>query len=127
MDHDVRIGDVWRSATGRNIVRVEKIEPYMPGSEWSEVHWRRLTKDYTPAGQGGKCGLHNFTRGRTLVERGGVRVGDVRSCAGYRCRVDHFDPTIPDWVIVDGTSGRESLPTDAVAAMELVERAGKAV
>ena len=127
METDVRIGDAYASATGRNLVRVEKIEPNYPGSQWHEAHWRRLTKDRAPTTSIGKCGLHNFCRGRTLVERGGVRVGDVRSCAGYRCRVDHFDPTLAGWVIVDGTNGRESLPTDAVAAMTLVERAGKAV
>lgn len=127
MNNDVRAGDVCASATGRNIVRVEKIEPYTPGFEWHEVHWRRLTKDRAPTGQSGKCGLHNFTRGRTLVERGGVRVGDVRADhepllvqsieGGHAGMV----PVQPDGL------GPTWIPLLDVAAMPLVERAGKAV
>lgn len=123
MDTDVRIGDVWRSATGRNIVRVEKIEPYMPGSEWSEVYWRRLTKDRAPTNSIGKCGLHNFTRGRALAERGGVRVGDV-----WRGAIDDYRVTNLYGDTAQGTVGAGSFTfcIADVASMTLVERAGKA-
>ena len=124
MDNDVRAGDVWRSATGRNIVRVEKIEPNFPGSEWHEVHWRRLTKGYTPTGQSGKCGLRNFTRGRTLVERGGVRVGDVYAGAGGGIRVDSI---ADDSAAVSRGSEIGRIALGTLSAMTLVERAGKAV
>ena len=124
MDTDVRTGDVFASATGRNIVRVEEIAFDFPGSNWREVHWRRLTKGRAPTNSIGKCGLHSFPRGRTLVERGGVRVGDV-----WRDREDDYRVATLSGDIAQGTSGAGTFTfaISDIAAMRLVERNGKAV
>lgn len=110
---DVRIADVWSSTTGRNIVRVERIEPRLYGSTWSEVHWRRLTKDGAPSNQTGKCGEHNFTTNRRLVERSGVRIGSIRENGGARYRVTAI---AGDRCDVEGVGGSEDLAIATVAA-----------
>lgn len=116
---DVKIGDVWSSATGRNLVRAERIEPCFPGSTWIEVHWRRLTKGRLPTGSVGKCGEHNFSRGRTLVERSGVRIGDIREDGGAAYRVTGITGDRCD---VEGDGGSEDLALSTVAAWRLVAR-----
>ena len=113
MAPDVRIADVWSSTTGRNIARVERIEPNYPNSAWIEVHWRRLTKDGAPSNQTGKCGVRNFTTNRRLVERSGVRIGSVRENGGARYRVTGITG---DRCAVEGASGSEDLALSTVAA-----------
>ncbi len=106
MAPDVRIGDVWSSTTGRNIVRVERIDT------WDNVEWRRLAKDGAPSNQTGKCGLHNFPTNRRLVERSGVRIGGIRVDGGARYRVTGITGDRCD---VEGAGGSEDLALATVA------------
>jgi hypothetical protein len=67
----------------------------------------------------------NFLRGRTLIERGGVRVGDVRAMGkASTLRVlsiagDSAECETPDMT--------RAIRLDVVAAMPLLTRDGKAV
>lgn len=65
----VKVGDIWQSRGGKLSIRVDKIEPQYKGSSWINVHWTGVNRR-----ESGRCGEHNFTRGRTLIERDGKKV-----------------------------------------------------
>jgi hypothetical protein len=73
---DVRISDVWRSEKGGRLVTV------VPKSEYRGYGDVRDSRDVAYRGTTGAVMIAlagNFVRGRKLIERGGVRVGDVRA------------------------------------------------
>lgn len=119
--YDVRVGDVWRSKAGRNAV-VEEIQPNVPRFLNGDLVTKVLARLKTGAGL--LCEIGNFVKGRTLVERGGVRVGDV-----WRDGLDHYrvESLSGDDAVVDGPHDRRTMALADLAAMRLVERDGKAV
>ncbi len=80
---DARIGDVWRSDKGGRLVTV------VPRADYERFrltrYWNLPTIDVQAVFYRGTTNAvimalaDNFVRGRRLIERGGVRVGDVRA------------------------------------------------
>jgi hypothetical protein len=76
MTHDIRVGDMWRSDKGGRLVTV------VPKLEYRGYGDVRDSRDVAYRGTTGAVMIAlavNFVRGRKLIERGGVRVGDVRA------------------------------------------------
>lgn len=120
MDYDVRGADVWRSKAGRD-ARVEDVSDAL-----IDIPRRRVTQVLArlKTGAGLRCEVGNFVRGRTLVERGGVRVGDVYDDAGGAIHVASIEENGAS-VLRGVETGRVAL--SAFASMRLIERDGKAV
>lgn len=120
MTHDIRVGDVWRSKKGGRDVTVEPPIMFTNGAPRG-VSFRGKTGAVMHAL------TENFLRGRTLIERGGVRIGDVRKdhvpLIVVKIERDHAGC---DSHPADG-GGLTWIPLDVVAAMPLLTRDGKAV
>jgi hypothetical protein len=67
----------------------------------------------------------NFLRGRTLIERGGVRVGDVRAMG--KASTTKVLVLREDIAVCDDPDGIRTYPAAEVAALPLLTRDGKAV
>ena len=133
-NHDIQIGDVFRSNAGGRLVTV------VPRSEYEKHrlahYWNLPTIDSRDVFYRGKTGAvmvalaANFLKGRRLVERGGIRVGDVRGCgtSGSRSTVVQFrEGGAICRVSFSSDLSNEWFPLDFLSTLPLLERDGKAV
>lgn len=121
--HDIRVGDVCRSEQGKRLVTV------VPNSEY-KGYGLDGSRDVVFRGATGAVMIStagNFLKRRTLIERGGVRIGDVRKdhVPLIVVKIEH-DHAGCDSHPADG-GGLTWIPLDVVAAMPLLTRDGKAV
>ncbi len=115
--HDIRIDDVWRTAKGKRDVTV--VQFMTRGPHGGNVTYRGKT------GAEMFCLPANFTKGRSLVERSGVRVGDVRAIGkASTVKVLHIRE---DGATCENATGNDWLLLSYIAALPLVSRDGKAV
>lgn len=131
MTPDIRIADVWRSDKGGRLVTVVPRADYerfrlarywsLPAIDAQAIFYRGTTDAIMMAL------ADNFVRGRVLIERGGVRVDDVRKdhVPLIVCKIER-DHAGCDNHPADG-GGLTWIPLDVVAAMPLLARDGKAV
>lgn len=106
MTADIRIGDVWKSAKGDRLVttcEVSRDGVWFRGAAAPDMC-------ATPA---------NFMRGRTLWERNGLRVGDVRAM-GKASTAKIL--VLRDDVAVCDADGIRTYPAAEIAALPLVSR-----
>ena len=107
MTADIRIGDVWKSAKGDRLVttcEVSRDGVWFRGAAAPDMC-------ATPA---------NFMRGRTLWERNGVRIGDVRAVGAVSTvKVLHIRE---DGATCENATSNEWLLLSYLAALPLVSR-----
>jgi hypothetical protein len=115
-NHDIQIGDVFRSEKGGRLVTVIEAAPKVL---FEGTTTARMTA--TP---------RNFLKGRRLIERTGVRAGDVRGCgtSGSRSTVVEFHEGGAICRVSFGSDlSNEWFPLDFLSTLPLLERDGKAV
>ncbi len=113
---DIRIGDVWESAIGRRLVTV------VPKSEYRGYGDVRDSRDVAYRGVTGAVMIAlaaNFLRGRTLHERGGLRIGDVRQDTASEVKILVLRG---DEAVCDDADGIRTYPAAEIAALPLVFR-----
>lgn len=116
MTADIRIGDVWKSAKGGRLVTV------VPASEY-RGYGRPDARDVAFRGTAGVVMLAiaaNFMRGRTLWERAGLRVGDVR--AGEQASTIKVRSLAGDLAVCEDATCEVTLPLAHLATLPLVSR-----
>lgn len=111
---DVRVGDAWKGKgpTGQ-LVKVVHItrNPW----ECDKVEWEGVGRRTS-----GRCDLAPFPQRRTLHERGGVRIGDVRAIGAVSTvKVLHIRE---DGATVENATSNEWLLLSYLAALPLVSR-----
>lgn len=114
---DVRVGDVWESAIGRRLVTV------VPKSEYRGYGDVLDKRDVAYRGVTGAVMVAlvaNFIRGRTLHERGGLRVGDVREMG--KASTTKILVLRGDEAVCDDADGIRTYPAAEIAAFPLVSR-----
>lgn len=111
---DVRVGDVWRGkgATGQ-LVKVVNISSHP--WECDKVEWQGVGRRTS-----GRCDLAPFPQRRTLHERGGVRVGDVR--AGGQASTIKVRSLAGDLAVCEDATCEVTLPLAHLATLPLVSR-----
>ncbi len=113
---DIRIGDVWESAIGRRLVTV------VPKSEYRGYGDVRDSRDVAYRGVTGAVMIAlaaNFLRGRTLHERGGLRIGDVRQDTASEVKILVLRG---DEAVCGDADGIRTYPAAEIAALPLVSR-----
>jgi len=113
---DIRISDVWESAIGRRLVTV------VPKSEYRGYGDVRDSRDVAYRGVTGAVMIAlaaNFMRGRTLHERGGLRIGDVRQDTASEVKILVLRG---DEAVCDDADGIRTYPAAEIAALPLVSR-----
>lgn len=113
---DIRIGDAWESAIGRRLVTV------VPKSEYRGYGDVRDSRDVAYRGVTGAVMIAlaaNFLRGRTLHERGGLRIGDVRQDTASEVKILVLRG---DEAVCDDADGIRTYPAAEIAALPLVSR-----
>ena len=113
---DICIGDVWESAIGRRLVTV------VPKSEYRGYGDVRDSRDVAYRGVTGAVMIAlaaNFLRGRTLHERGGLRIGDVRQDTASEVKILVLRG---DEAVCDDADGIRTYPAAEIAALPLVFR-----
>jgi hypothetical protein len=113
---DIRIGDAWESAIGRRLVTV------VPKSEYRGYGDVRDKRDVAYRGVTGAVMIAlaaNFLRGRTLHERGGLRIGDVRQDTASKVKILVLRG---DEAVCDDADGIRTYPAAEIAALPLVSR-----
>lgn len=105
-NHDIQISDVFRSDKGGRLVTVIEAAPKVL---FEGTTTARMTA--TP---------RNFLKGRTLIERGGIRVGDVRGS----CEVVHIRE---DGATIRRGESTDWVTLDYLSTLPLLERDGKVV
>ena len=122
MNPDVRIADVWCSEKSGRLVTVVPAS----ASRWKSTDDPRRDVFYRGVtGAVMNALAANFVRGRRLIERAGVRVGDVRE-TGKASTVKVL-LIGGDTALCDTQDAAERFPLVDLAAMPLVVRDGKAV
>lgn len=114
---DIRIGDAWESAIGRRLVTV------VPKSEYRGYGDVRDSRDVAYRGVTGAVMIAlaaNFLRGRTLHERGGLRIGDVRAMG--KASTTKILVLRGDEAVCDDADGIRTYPAAEIAALPLVSR-----
>ena len=113
---DIRIADVWESAKGGRLVTV------VPKSEYRGYGDVRDKRDVAYRGVTGAVMIAlaaNFMRGRTLHERGGLRIGDVRQDTASEVKILVLRG---DEAVCDDADGIRTYPAAEIAALPLVSR-----
>lgn len=113
---DIRIGDAWESAIGRRLVTV------VPKSEYRGYGDVRDSRDVAYRGVTGAVMIAlaaNFMRGRTLHERNGLRIGDVRQDTASEVKILVLRG---DEAVCDDADGIRTYPAAEIAALPLVFR-----
>ncbi len=110
---DVRIGDVWKGkgSTGQ-LVKVASItrNPW----ECDKVEWQGIGRRTS-----GRCDLAPFPQRRTLHERSGLRIGDVRQDTASEVKILVLRG---DEAVCDDADGIRTYPAAEIAALPLVFR-----
>jgi hypothetical protein len=111
---DVRVGDVWKGkgSTGQ-LVKVVHIarNPW----ECDKVEWQGVGRRTS-----GRCDLVPFPQRRTLHERGGLRIGDVRAMG--KASTTKVLVLRDDVAVCDDADGIRTYPAAEIAALPLVSR-----
>ena len=111
---DIRIGDVWKGkgSTGQ-LVKVVHItrHPW----ECDKVEWEGVSRRTI-----GRCDLYPFPSRRTLHERGGLRIGDVRAMG--KASTTKVLVLRGDEAVCDDADGIRTYPAAEIAALPLVSR-----
>lgn len=115
---DVQIGDAWASPAGRE-AKVEKLGKH------HRISGDNLVVARLKTGAELVCELGNFVKRRALIERGGVRVGDVRAVG--RVSTVRVNSISADGAICEHSTGKEWLLLSYLSALPLLERDGKPV